>query len=74
MVGYQILVVGQLAIFDGSYKHYSKNIYITHPSPEEVLGFIERCCTEQFEGDMCYLKKDTTSCKVVEVNIIKGEG
>lgn len=44
---YQIAVTGQEKNYPGSqFRSYSKNVYLTKPSQEEIDKFVEKCTIE----------------------------
>ena len=66
---YQIVVVGQEKNYPGStFKAYSKDVYLTKPSQNEIDKFIEKCTVEN--GVWSALDKgELYETHIIELNV-----
>lgn len=68
---YQMCAKGRYASFDGETKYYSKNVYISKPSKEEIDSFVDRCCNSEHPNNLYDLDKDTVETFIVELIIAR---
>lgn len=69
---YQIKVVGVYANFDDEAIYYSKNVYMRHPTQEEIDAFVKRCCEPLNDYDLFNMNNSKPyKTTIIELDLVK---